>query len=106
VQRGNNRQAIFFHDDDYHAYWGYLREALIKHDCSMDAYLPMTHHVHVLTLGKVTGAISRLPNCALGSNRFQDAIETMIGRRTRIVPQGRPKNPKMALKCNLSAPSP
>jgi hypothetical protein len=50
VQRGNNRQAIFFHDGDYPAYLGYLREALIKHDCSLDAYVPMTHHVHLLTL--------------------------------------------------------
>jgi putative transposase len=36
-----------------------LRDALIKHDCSLDAYVPMTHHVHVLTLGKVTGAMSQ-----------------------------------------------
>jgi putative transposase len=59
VQRGNNRQAIFFTTTDYHAYLGCLREALIKHDCSLDAYVPMTHHVHVLTLGQVTGAMSR-----------------------------------------------
>jgi len=30
VQRGNNRQPIFFHEEDYCIYLEYLREALKK----------------------------------------------------------------------------
>ena len=32
--------------------------------------------------------------CALGSSKFQDEIEAMVGRRAKLVPQGRPKKPK------------
>jgi hypothetical protein len=31
---------------------------------------------------------------ALGSSKFQDEIETILGRRTKIVPQGRPRKPE------------
>ena len=48
VQRGNNRQAIFFDDQDYHAYLQWLGEALVKYDCSLHAYVLMTNHVHLL----------------------------------------------------------
>jgi putative transposase len=27
IQRGNNHQAIFFTDEDYHLYWGWLGDA-------------------------------------------------------------------------------
>ena len=30
-------------------------------------------------------------DCALGSSKFPEEIEAMTGRRTRIVPLGRPK---------------
>jgi putative transposase len=32
--------------------------------------------------------------CALGSSKFQDEIEAMVGRRAKIVPQRRPRKPK------------
>jgi putative transposase len=30
-------------------------------------------------------------DCALGSDKFQHEIETVLGRRVKIAPQGRPK---------------
>jgi putative transposase len=60
VQRGNNRQAILFHDDDYGAYLEYLREALVKNDCQLYAFVLMTNHVHLLTLGEAPGGVSGL----------------------------------------------
>lgn len=33
-------------------------------------------------------------DCALGSSKFQNEIEAMVGRRAKIAPQGRPKNPR------------
>ncbi|MFM8441860.1 MAG: transposase [Methylococcus sp.] len=214
VQRGNNRQAIFFHDDDYISYLEYLREALAKNGCQLYAFVLMTNHVHLLVLGETSAGISGLmqslgrryvryinatyrrtgtlfggrfkaslidceeylltcmryielnplragmvrdlgdypwssyqhhigerviewlaepdeyrrlagspearadvyrellkqplaaadlesirhhlnKDCALGSSRFQDSIEAMVGRRARIAPQGRPKKQQM-----------
>lgn len=60
MQRGNNRQPIFFHDDDYFAYIEYLREALAKNQCKLYAFVQMTNHVHLLTLGEAAGAVSGL----------------------------------------------
>ncbi|HLF97246.1 MAG TPA: hypothetical protein VI457_08895 [Methylococcaceae bacterium] len=33
-------------------------------------------------------------DCVLGSSKFQDEIEAMVGRRAKIAPPGRPKKPK------------
>ena len=60
VQSGNNRQAIFFHEDDYNIYLGYLREALAKHGGRLFAFVLMTNHVHLWVLCKTRGGISGL----------------------------------------------
>jgi len=60
VQRGNNRQPIFFHEDDYCTYLEYLREALVKSNCKLYAFVQMTNHVHLLALGETLGGISGL----------------------------------------------
>lgn len=60
VQRGNNRQAIFFHEDDYGVYLEYLREALLKNACKLYAFVLMTNHVHLLVLGESAGGTSGL----------------------------------------------
>jgi putative transposase len=33
-------------------------------------------------------------DCVLGSGKFQDEIEAILGRRAKIAPQGRPRKPK------------
>jgi len=48
IQRGNNRTACFFSDDDYLFYLEILKEQAIKTDCSVHAYVLMTNHVHLL----------------------------------------------------------
>lgn len=48
IQRGNNRQACFFSDDDYHCYLDWLRQYAGENDCSIHAYVLMTNHVHLL----------------------------------------------------------
>jgi len=60
VQRGNNRQAIFFHEDDYCVYLEYLREALTKNACKLYAFVLMTNHVHLLVLGETSVGVSGL----------------------------------------------
>ena len=44
LQRGHNREACFFSDDDYLAYLAWLGEALKKTGCSLHAYVLMTNH--------------------------------------------------------------
>ena len=60
VQRGNNRQAIFFDDADYKAYLGWLKEAAIKYSCAIHAYVLMSNHVHLLASSKEADGISRM----------------------------------------------
>ncbi len=48
VQRGHNREAVFFEDDDYRAYLGWLKAASAKYDCQIHAYCLMTNHIHLL----------------------------------------------------------
>jgi REP-associated tyrosine transposase len=48
IQRGNNRQTIFFADDDYHYFLDCLQLAKMKYACRIYAYVLMTNHVHLL----------------------------------------------------------
>lgn len=48
VQRGNNRQPIFFADADYRYYLECLSEAAQRFGCAIHAYVLMTNHVHLL----------------------------------------------------------
>lgn len=48
IQRGNNRQACFFADDDYRAYLEWLEEYSTECECAIHAYVLMTNHVHLL----------------------------------------------------------
>jgi putative transposase len=59
VQRGNNRQPIFFDDCDYRAYLHWLKEASERWSCRIHAYVLMTNHVHLLLTPDDTQGISR-----------------------------------------------
>ena len=48
IQRGNNRQATFFAEEDYQYYLQWLADAAKKYDCRIYAYVLMTNHVHLL----------------------------------------------------------
>ena len=48
IQRGNNRQAIFFGRGDYVCYGEWLGEAAGRYGCAIHAYVLMTNHVHLL----------------------------------------------------------
>ncbi len=48
IQRGNNRQACFYADEDYCAYLEWLAEYAKKAGCYIHAYVLMTNHVHLL----------------------------------------------------------
>lgn len=48
IQRGNNRQPIFFSEDDYHFFRDCMTDAARTHGVRIHAYVWMTNHVHLL----------------------------------------------------------
>jgi putative transposase len=60
VQRGHNREACFFTDEDFQAYRDWLAEALTKTGCALHAYVLMTNHVHLLLTPPSSAAVSQL----------------------------------------------
>lgn len=60
VQRGHNREACFFTDEDYQAYRDWLGEALKKTGCALHAYVLMTNHVHLLLTPPNAQAVAQL----------------------------------------------
>lgn len=60
IQRGNNRQACFFADDDYHAFLDWLNEYARESNCTIHAYVLMTNHVHLLLTPQARDSVSLL----------------------------------------------
>lgn len=48
VQRGNNRTACFFAEEDYACYLFHLEKLAERFDCAVHAWCLMTNHVHLL----------------------------------------------------------
>lgn len=70
IQRGNNRQACFFADEDYRLYLDWLGEHAGKTGCRVHAYVLMTNHVHLLVSGDKAGSAGALMK-ALGQRYVQ-----------------------------------
>lgn len=60
VQRGHNRDACFFGDEDFSYYLQVLGEGLRRYGAALHAYCLMTNHVHLLLTPQSTDSISRL----------------------------------------------
>lgn len=60
IQRGNNRQAVFFDDADRRFYLEQLGVALARERCALHAYVLMTNHVHLLVTAAEDRSIPRL----------------------------------------------
>ena len=60
VQRGHNRDACFFAEEDYHSYRHWLGEALKTTGCLLHAYVQMTNHVPLLLPPPEPEAVSLL----------------------------------------------
>jgi len=48
IQRGSDRQAVFFAEEDHCRYLEWLDEAAADAGCAIHAYVLMTNHVHLL----------------------------------------------------------
>ncbi|MFK5915782.1 MAG: transposase [Woeseiaceae bacterium] len=60
VQRGNNREACFFSDDDSLFYLEVLAQGLRRYKVKLHAYCLMTNHVHLLMTPEDESGISRV----------------------------------------------
>ena len=58
IQRGHNRQAAFYSNEDRCVYLACLNEAARKYGCLIHAYVLMTNHVHLLATPRETLALS------------------------------------------------
>lgn len=60
IQRGNNRQACFFADEDYRFFLGHLAKLAKRFKCSVHAYVLMTNHFHLLMTSELDNGASLL----------------------------------------------
>ncbi len=60
IQRGNNRQACFFADQDRRVYLDGLAELAPLCGCAIHAYVLMTNHVHLLLTPEAAGSAAAL----------------------------------------------
>jgi putative transposase len=60
VQRGNNRQAVFFHPSDFRWYLEKLFESAARYDVAIHAFVLMTNHVHLLATPDAADGVSRM----------------------------------------------
>jgi putative transposase len=78
VQRGNNREPIFFRNDDYVAYLGWLKEGAERYQCKIHAYILMRNHVHILVTPKEKDTISRMMQYI--GRRYVPYVNSQYGR--------------------------
>lgn len=60
IVRGNNREPIFYRDEDYRFYLEKLQQACDKHQCEVHAYVLMPNHVHLLLTPYMEQGMSKM----------------------------------------------
>ena len=89
VQRGNNREACFFSEEDYAVYLDKLKDYSQKYQVAVHSYVLMTNHVHLLMTPKTETGISQLMQ-ALG--RYYVRYINHTYNRTGTLWEGRYKS--------------
>jgi putative transposase len=77
IQRGNNRHACFYADEDYRRYLDWLHQYADKTGCRVHAYVLMTNHVHLLISAERAEAPGALMK-ALGQRYVQYVNRTYL----------------------------
>ena len=89
IQRGNNRQPIFFSPDDYIKYLETLSQSAVRQCCSIHAYVLMTNHIHLLVTPDTEDGISLMMQ-DIGRNYVRYINQTY--RRSGTLWEGRFKS--------------
>jgi putative transposase len=67
TQRGNNRQEVFFVDDDRRVYLDLLKQQAGKYSLEVVGYCLMSNHVHLVAIPHAENSLSR----AIGRTHFR-----------------------------------
>ena len=67
VQRGNNRQDVFFVDDDRRVYLALLREQCDRYGAAVLGYCLMTNHIHLIIRPETEASLAQ----AVGRTHFR-----------------------------------
>jgi len=59
VQRGNNKQTVFFDNKDRKLYLNLLRKYSVECNCSLHAYCLMNNHVHLLLTPRLENSLAK-----------------------------------------------
>lgn len=86
IQRGNDRQPVFFSDDDRLLYLNWLSAAVTRHGAHVHSYVLMTNHVHLLL---TTERELTLPRILQSLGRRYVAHVNAAHRRTGTLWEGR-----------------
>ncbi len=89
IQRGNNRAACFFADEDYRTYLDSLLEGATRYGCDIHAYVLMTNHVHLLVTPETDESLTHMMRY-LGSRYVQ--YVNHVYRRSGTLWEGRYKS--------------
>ena len=89
IQRGNNRQAVFFADEDYAVYLDKLKEYSQKYHVAVHAYILMTNHVHLLLTPTMSTGVAQMMQ-SLG--RYYVRYINQTYRRSGTLWEGRYKS--------------
>jgi putative transposase len=89
LQRGNNRQAVFFDDEGRRLFLRWLGEAATAEGCAIHAYVLMTNHFHLAVTAANARAIPRMMQ-SLG-RRYVGFVNRSLGR-TGTLWEGRYKS--------------
>lgn len=76
--RGNNRQPVFFADDDYALYLDCLRMAAREHDFAVHGFALMPNHIHLIGTPRQADSLSRTMQ-AVG-RRYTRHVNLTVGR--------------------------
>jgi putative transposase len=89
LQRGNNRQAVFFDKEGRRLFLRWAGEAVVAEGCAIHAYLLMTNHFHLAVTAARAGSIPRMMQ-SLG-RRYVGFVNRSLGR-TGTLWEGRYKS--------------
>ena len=98
IQRGVDRQAVFFDAHDYELYRESLWKPSVEHDCLVHAYVLMTNHTHLLLTPEQERSIplvmqaQRAARFSLGTRSCSRRNGSTAGPRARAnanAPRGR-----------------
>jgi putative transposase len=100
IQRGNNRDACFFAEEDYLFYCECLGSAARRYRVAVHAYVLMTNHVHILMSPEDEAGVSRVVQ-SVGRRYVQYVNRTY--RRSGTLWEGRHKSSLVQAEAYLMA---